>query len=170
MDKKECAKKDLKVLDAFYKEYFSKSHIQIGFVVCAVIFVFFLVFICWFPYQEMEKELFEGLVILLLMGASGTTGYMSAYLHAWDRKGALARIKPYLQYLPISEKTWKAYLLWKFLKLQWKVYAVAQAGQILFALLEVRELAWCNLLYPLLAAMVIPVVMFVTTLFLKEAK
>lgn len=170
MEKKACGKKEVAVFDAFYKEFFGKSHIQIGYVLVGAIFWFLLVIMCCIPYQEMVQDFEDILAIVLIMGAGGSMIYMTAYLHAYDRKGAVVRIKPYLQYLPVSQKAWKEYLLWKFLKLQWKVYAVAQAGQILFALLAVHKLDWCNLLYPLLAAMVIPIVMFVTTLFLMEAK
>ena len=56
MDKKECAKKDMKVLDAFYKEYFSKSHIQLGYWICTGLFTCFLVMVNWFPYQTFLEE------------------------------------------------------------------------------------------------------------------
>lgn len=170
MDKKECAKKDYMVLDAFYKEYFNQSHIQLGYLVIGGIFVFILVMMCWFPYYSIIQDLNEGLLIALIIGAGGTVAYMTAYQHAFDRKGAVVKIAPYLQYLPISLKARKKYLLWKLLKLQWKVYVVAQVGQIVFALLAVHELAWGNFLYPFLAALVIPVVMSVLSMSIMATK
>ncbi len=170
MDKKECVKKDRAVFDAFYKEFFSKSHIQIGYVLVGVIFWFLLVIMCCIPYQEMVQDFEDALAIVLIMAAGGSVIYMTAYQHAYDKKGMVVRIAPYLQYLPISNKSWKKYLLWKFFKLQWKVYAVAQAVQILFTLLVVHELTWGNFFYPFLAAMVIPAGMFVLSLIIAEAK
>lgn len=164
MDKKECVKKDIKVLDAFYKEYFSKSHIQLGYWICTGLFTFFLVLVNWFPYQTFLEEDGKVFVIILMMGMFGSVSYASAYRYAFDKKGAVVRIAPYLRYLPISVKARKEYQVRKLLNFQWKVYAVAQAGQIAFALLTEHELQWGNLLYPLLAALVVPVVLSVLTI------
>ena len=106
MDKKECVKKDRAVFDAFYKEFFSKSHIQIGYVVAGILFIFFQVILCCCPYQEIKQDLNEGLFIALLMSAGSTAGYMNAYQHAYDRKGEVVSSNPYLRYQPISFKAW----------------------------------------------------------------
>lgn len=164
MDKKECAKKDLKVLDAFYKDYFSKSHIQLGYWVCTGLFTFFLVLVSWFPYQTFMEEDGEVFVIILIMGMYGAVSYVTAYRHAYDKKGAVVRIAPYLQYLPISGKVRKEYQFRKLLNFQWKVYAVAQVGQILFGLLDGQGLGWGNFLYPLLAAFLAPVALSALTI------
>lgn len=170
MEKKACGKKEVAVFDAFYKEFFSKSHIQIGYVLVGAIFWFLLVIMCCIPYQEIVQDFEDILAIVLIMGAGGTVFYMTAYQHAYDKKGVVVSIKPYLQYLPVSSKTWKKYLSYKFFQVQWKVYAVAQVMQILFALLAVRELTFGNFFYPFLAAMVIPAVMFVLSMVVMEAK
>lgn len=168
MDKKECVKKDMKVLDAFYKEYYSKSHIQLGYWVCTGLFTFFLILVNWFPYQTFLEEDRKVFVIILMMGLYGSVSYVTAYRHAFDKKGAVVRIAPYLQYLPISVKARKEYQVRKLLNFQWKVYAVAQAGQIVFALLAVHELHWSNLLYPLTAALVIPTALSVLTIVVSK--
>ncbi|MBR6665249.1 MAG: hypothetical protein IKL22_05960 [Lachnospiraceae bacterium] len=157
MDKKECAKKDMKVLDDFYKEYFSKSRIQQGYWVTTGLFTFFLVFSSWFHYQTFWEEDGKVFIIILVMGMYGTVSYVLAYQHAFDKKGTIVKIAPYLRYLPISVKARKKYQFRKLLKFQWKVYAVAQVGQILFSLLDGQGLNWGNFVYPFLAAFLVPV-------------
>jgi len=157
MDKKECAKKDMKVLDDFYKEYFSKSHIQLGYWICTGLFTCFLVLVNWFPYQTFLEEDRKVIIIILVMVVYGTNSYVLAYQHAFDKKMTIVKIAPYLRYLPISVKARKEYQFRKLLKFQWKVYAVAQVGQILFSLLDGQGLNWGNFVYPLLAAFLVPV-------------
>lgn len=168
MDKKECAKKDYMVLDAFYKEYFNQSHIQLGYWVATGLFTFFLVLVSWFPYQTFIEEDGKVFAIILFMGMYGSVSYVTAYRHAFDRKGAVVRIAPYLQYLPISGKARKEYQFRKLLKFQWKVYVVAQVGQILFSLLDVQGMSWWNFLYPLLAAFLAPVVLSALTIVMAK--
>lgn len=171
MDKKECVKKDLKVLDAFYKEYFSKSHIQLGYWICAGMLLTFLVCACWFPYQSFTtedlKDFSQAFPLLFLMGAIGSVQYLQAYRLAYNKKGMVVGMAQYLQYLPISAKARKEYLFRKLLKLQWKIYAVAQTGQIVFSLITGNGLGWCNFGYPVLAALVIPVVLSSLTIVIR---
>ncbi|MBR4083478.1 MAG: hypothetical protein IKK33_04250 [Lachnospiraceae bacterium] len=156
MEEKTYGKTQHNILEQFYKDYFEKSHIQLGYNVVAIIFFVILMIVMWFPYQTYTEDDRALKLLGLMFGALAAFIYMNSYRYAIDGRGAVTNIYQYLQYLPISKTELRMFRLKKLLRLLLKVYMPAQAGQLLFSLIAYHEITWGNLWFPFVYVFLVP--------------
>lgn len=147
MEEKQYRKTQQNILEKFYRDYFEKSKINAGYNIFGIFFIIVLIIIVWIPYQIYEEERILK-TCGLVWGIVGYYIYTNIYNFALDGRGAVTKVYPYLQYLPISKKELKIFRLKKLIFLQAKVYLIAQAGQLLFGLLAYHQLTLGNFWFP----------------------
>ncbi len=147
MEEKAYRKTQQNILEQFFKDYFEKSKINAGYNIVGIIFIVLLLIVLWMPYQIYEEE--RTLKTCgLIWGMVGYYCYINKYNFAFDERGAVTKVYPYLQYLPISRRELKIFRLKKLISLQARVYLIAQAGQLLFCLIAYHQVTLSNFWFP----------------------
>lgn len=167
MEKAAYRKKQYKVLDTFYKEYYKKSNVQWGYHFATGIFVFVLGILCAMPYQGMAEDaaLYRGMAVMA--GNMITIMYLSSYQNCVNEMGRVTPLYTVIKYLPVSADILRRYRFKKLLRFQGRVYLVMQLLQLVVSIGFCRyEFVLENIRYPLLTVLVVPlgiagIIMFV---------
>ena len=143
------------MLEKFFEDYFEKSKINTGYNIVGIIFIVMLLIVLWIPYQIHEEEPIIK-TCGLIWGMVGYYVYLNKYKFAFDKRGAITKVYPYLQYLPISKRELKIFQLKKLIFLQTRVYLIAQVGQLLFGLIAYHQVTLSNFGFPFGHALLFP--------------
>lgn len=158
MNKIEHMAKQQKVLDAFFKDFFKKSNIHIGYWLAAGILLGASGLMLLFPYQAFSGEDRGVMIVAGFTQLSGTVMYLSSYRNCTNDRGMVIPLYSRLQYLPISRDALAKYRFNKAVRLQVKVYVILQLGQLFFSIVTQHEVVIGNILFPFLASFAVPIV------------
>ncbi|MBQ7776829.1 MAG: hypothetical protein IJ379_13005 [Lachnospiraceae bacterium] len=166
MEQKEFIAKQHEALDAFYKETMRKSGIHIGYWLVAGVFGFCAACILLIPYQIMEDGTITGMTVMMSVGT--TLLYMSAFDRYQNDKGVLSTVYSRLKFHPVSSQILNSYRLKKLVRFQLRFYLPIQIGQLFFSIVCLHEVVLANFCYPMLVALVLPLLIAGTMTQLKQ--
>ena len=148
-------KKQWKVLDAFYKDFFTWSASNLFYWMVTGIFIFVLGIMMLIPFQEFiaDSDFPKGMIFYF--GGMGTVFYLIPYV-SFNEKQKPMGIYGLLKHLPISVKTIKFYRMKKMLVFLLKIEAVYMVLQLLVAMVGCREIVLGNILYPFIYGFAVP--------------
>lgn len=153
-------KKQQRMLDAFFKEFFTWNVQHVGMWLLTGIMI--LSFVCFMmvPYQEIVAPSEEHVNIeawLILMGIAGLNYYLMPYSRYNDgTKGRFIYIYEKIKYLPVSLKELRIFRIRKVFWFCLKLFVVLLIGQLVFAEIGFGEIVLGNFLYPFIFAFLIP--------------
>ncbi len=144
-----------KIIDSFYKEFFTWSAGNVGMWLAAGVFEFVAIVIFCFPYEEAQKE--NMLMFAVLLALAGAECYIAPYV-SFQEFGKGMRISDKLQYLPVSVKELQGYRLKKLAVFCAKMFVVFFVGQMFFALVTTHTITLGNVGYVIIWGLLLPFV------------
>ncbi len=156
MEQKEFYARQHKALENFYKELFKNTLTPVGYWIVTGVMLFCACIFLVIPYQVLVSEGDFPLWTVAMMGAMASVCYASPYDRYQDGKGFLKITYGIIMYLPISARIVSEYQWKRLLRFQTKVYLITQAGQLFFSLVCFHEVVWASLWYPLVFALLWP--------------
>ena len=168
-DNKDYIHRQHRILDKFYKEFFSWSCLNIGYWIMSGIGVMIQTIFMFVPYQEICKDGFDRTVIFYVAMSASTAVFM--YIMPYTRfkdKGELGTIYNKIKNLPISASVLRSYRLKKVISFTLKLFCISFVGQMFTSLIFFQEITMNNILYPVVCGLVIPLGIAVGNLYLTK--
>lgn len=154
-----------RVIDQFFKEFFSWDTGNVGMWILTGVAVFLAGIAMCFPYQSWESP--DILWFVGMFGMSAVTSYLAPYLH-FQEEGKSQKIYNKLQYLPVGLKELQRYRLKKVFLFCLKVAAIFLLIQLFFTLVVYHTITLWNIGYVVIGGFLFPLcVGALTALFSK---
>ena len=155
-------------MDAFYEEFFETKEFAWGTTFLVGIFLFLqMIFMCM-PVQEVIEEKNMGL-FSLLTSVWASHSYLCQYLtYTYQQKGVSIYEK--LKYHPVDIKVLRRLAIKKMLRFHRKTFLVALVLQLLFSAIICNEITWCNIVYIVVTAFLVPFLLEGLTIFMTGKK
>lgn len=109
------------------------------------------------PYQALVEEVPFSVVIIAMICCWPTYfGFRASVMISDDNLGATARVYKKLRHLPIDQKVWVCVKMEYVLQFSLKFCTIALVVQNLMTLLICKDWSWANIIYPLVATLIVP--------------
>ncbi len=154
IEKKIFTKRD-KIIESFYKEFFTYSAGNIGMWIAAGIMEFLGAIVLVVSYDKVQAGELWGFAV---MGATaGAACYISPYQNVQEF-GKSTSVYPILQYLPISRKELQNYWLKKLAIFCTRIFVVFLVLQVFISLIATHGIALWSIGYVALCSWILPFV------------
>lgn len=150
-------KEKQKMLEGFYKEFFSYGYGGIGMWIAAGVGIAFAGMFCFMPYYKMLEGDIKSQAVVIMFAMGGFAYYVSPYI-SFVENTKQKRIYNKLKYLPISKKDIMAFCIKKLVKLSLKLLPIFLVGQIFCTWVGKFQFGFFTFWYPVGYGVIIPLI------------